>query len=175
MEFGNVGNEPGRREKVAEFLRLVAKSRTDDGPPRNAPELLLRHGSFWSPQALPAGVRRGLPRECFKNATELALLRPHLRYCEGIAMPARLNLPVEHAWCVDAHGGVVDITWENPESCVYFGLPFAREFVWGTAMKTGECGILRRGEEFRKLLLAAGTMWPCSPLSSAGGVLPRSA
>lgn len=76
--------------------------------------------------SLPDGYRRMTPRHCFDNALRLAAGNPHLVYVEGFAVSV---LPLHHAWCVTADGVVVDPTWEHPEECSYFGVPFSTAWV----------------------------------------------
>ena len=85
-------------------------------------DLLLQTGTVWTPAPLPADIRPGIPRVCFENAYRLARRsRGALRYVEGYALG--YLLPVEHAWCVDAEGRVVDNTWTDDRlGQVYLGV-----------------------------------------------------
>ena len=90
-------------------------------------DLLLRHGSFWTPRALPARYRKRPVRQCFHNTGDLVRRSKALRYVEGYAAKLSLGIPMHHAWAVDGEGRVVDTTWDNPEGAVYFGVAFPRE------------------------------------------------
>ena len=48
---------------------------------------------------------RGAPKECYANAAHLAMWNNSLTYCEGMVQTI---VPIDHAWCVDADGFVVD-------------------------------------------------------------------
>lgn len=68
----------------------------------------------------------GLTKQCYRNALELAILKPDLyTYVEGYAINL---LPVLHAWCIDKDGVVVEPTpnWEKGYS--YFGIPFQTSY-----------------------------------------------
>jgi hypothetical protein len=79
-------------------------------------DFVLRHGRRWQLRDLPKGVEAGRIRECFKNASDLALNDDAYVYCEGYA--TGYILPVQHAWCLDRNGAVVDTTWveRSPDS-----------------------------------------------------------
>lgn len=106
-------------EKMASGWETLAPGRP------NRERLTLTHGREFTPAPLPAHVERGLPKFCFWNAQRLAgRSRGKLRYVEGFGLRPMLGFPFHHAWCVDADGRVVDPTWDNPEVCEYFGVPF---------------------------------------------------
>lgn len=89
-------------------------------------DLLLKHGRFYVPQELPRKYNRKAMKQCFHNAAALARgSRGQLTYVEGIAAGI---IPVHHAWCVDAAGKVVDVTWD-PMGTAYFGVPFPTDRV----------------------------------------------
>lgn len=84
--------------------------------------LLLKHGVEYAETA-PAPWR-GVPKGCYANAQYLVKRRKCWQYVEGYACH---RIPLEHAWCLDADGKVVDPTW--PEGEHYFGIPFDMELV----------------------------------------------
>lgn len=88
-------------------------------------DLILRHGRFFPGRPRPAGVRRRRPRACFTNALDLARQDTGLTYVEGYALAATVSLPVVHAWCIDPHGHVIDVTWSDEQltDAAYAGLP----------------------------------------------------
>lgn len=113
-----------------------------------AQQLLLDHGVAcpWPGWKLPAGVRRGAPRQCFRNAIHLASRQPGLyTYVEGVA---RLIITVEHAWCVAPDGTVVDPTWRANRALdglavpEYFGIPIRLEYALQTVVRTRTYSVL---------------------------------
>lgn len=92
-----------------------------EGPAGELQRFVLAHGREWTAARLPRGVRRGQTGMCFMNATLLAFNRIDLTYCEGWAYRPGL-IPLEHAWCVDRGGRVLDPTWDRPEICEYYGV-----------------------------------------------------
>src|SRR5258708_36423613 len=86
------------------------------------PDFILREGQFSEPRPLPAGIDHLEIRHCYKNAFQTALEESFV-YVEGYALSASHNLPLLHAWNLDAEGFVVDRTW-NPYGRVYFGAVF---------------------------------------------------
>lgn len=104
------------------------------------------HGAVFTSQALPPEFERGPKKKCFMNAGRLAMERDDLIYCEGIAHNI---IPVEHAWCIDREGKVIDPTWDEPEKCAYVGVAFDTEWFFDRIQKTGVWGVIG-GEMFPK-------------------------
>jgi hypothetical protein len=105
-------------------------------------DLVLKQGKFFTPEKRPDDIKLGSKKECFANASKLALERSDLTYVEGYAMVNdRLPLPIAHAWCVDKKGRVIDNTWENP-GVAYFGVPFKTGYLAKKLSETGVYGIL---------------------------------
>jgi hypothetical protein len=76
-------------------------------------ELIASEAEDFTPQPLPRGVRRCAPKSCYHAAFTLASRRDDLDYVEGFAIGA-LSLPIQHAWCADAEGHVIDRVWGEP-------------------------------------------------------------
>lgn len=102
-------------------------------------------------QPLPSQYARRERKECFSNATHLSLENPDLTYVEGFAVRGWIGIPVHHAWCVTEDGLVVDVTWDRPEECSYFGIEFDESSLIDRLRETGVYGIL--DDEFSKILL----------------------
>jgi hypothetical protein len=83
--------------------------------------LLLQHGQFYQPNALPPDLRLGAPQKCFHNAWWIALQDKRFRYAEGYVVgPTGFVFP--HGFVVNA-AGAFDCTFREP--CVlYYGLEF---------------------------------------------------
>lgn len=106
--------------------------------------LTLAHGIGRFGARLPAGKRKLASKQCFMHATQLMHQHRRYVYCEGYALKHDLGMAMAHAWVLDAYDGyrVIDNTWENPEIGCYLGIPFAREFVTATTLRTGVYGIM---------------------------------
>jgi hypothetical protein len=133
---------------------------------RSREEFFLKHGRLYHPRKFPAKYRllKGPPKACLYNALLLAFIY-ELDYVEGYAMHAdvRLDHPVEHAWCVDAKGNVIDPTWHEKVGREYFGVamdrlvlteqhqkgePFGLMFNW-KLLQDVMCG---KAKDWRKML-----------------------
>lgn len=140
-------------EDLVKWLRQIAQFRKETVMKGLAPktpyacveDFVLRHGRAWTSKPYNhadwAPMKRGQLKQCFKNAFLMASRFPdRLRYCEGIGYHI---IPMVHAWCVDAAGNVVDPTWRNPETRLYFGCVFRLDYVERRVMQTGTyCSML---------------------------------
>ena len=86
------------------------------------PDFILREGQFHEPRPLPAGIDHLEIRHCYTNAFQTAL-EEGFAYVEGYALASSHDLPLLHAWNLDADGFVVDRTW-NPHGRIYLGVIF---------------------------------------------------
>jgi len=121
-------------EDLRKLLNFKAEASRHFGSVAIIEEFLLRNGRFWP--GAPYSGKRGVMKECFKNAFELALENPSLRYVEGKALRLTLGIEVDHAWCVTEDDVVVDCTWDRPEEGVYFGYKFETEAVRQKILKS---------------------------------------
>lgn len=104
--------------------------------------LILEHGRYFTPAERPADVKKMPDKECYRNATEVALRRPDLTYVEGFAtIPEVEGLPFAHAWLVDDKGTVIDPTWRRPGTS-YFGIPFTTDYLRQTLVRQKIYGML---------------------------------
>lgn len=74
---------------------------------------------------------KGLPKSCYWNCYQLASKLPLFTYCEGYALSNYIELPIAHAWLLNADGEVIDPTWEK-EAAEYYGIAF--QFQWIKAL-----------------------------------------
>lgn len=117
---------------------------------------VLEHGIMFEPSpALPEGFELGEEKQCYMNATRLAIDADlsvskgnrALRYIyvEGFAISQKLfdlGVPIamQHAWVAnEVTGEVVDNTWGA--GAAYFGIPFTTKFLLQQMEKTGYYGI----------------------------------
>ena len=78
--------------------------------------------------------RRGTPKLCYMNAAHLALDNTAMTYVEGKITVH--GVPIDHAWCVDSDGIVVDPTIVPDADGTasrrvndYFGVPFETAYL----------------------------------------------
>jgi hypothetical protein len=130
-------------------------------------KFLLDHGVEYRHGPGSFTGRRAEPKACFQNATLLMLEQPDLTYVEGKV--SVYGLPIDHAWCVDQNGLVIDPTLVGDSDLSrlggYFGIPFERDYVL-KACKTNKVYGLLDGFYARKTLpklvelgLAEGQAW----------------
>jgi hypothetical protein len=102
---------------------------------------VLAHGTQWHGAPLLPNVRRGSAKNCFHNASTLAMSRPReMVYCEGYATSV---IPLHHAWCILRRTGqVVDPTWDHCSTAEYIGVPFKLEYVCRSQRETGYNSLL---------------------------------
>lgn len=112
---------------------------------------------------------RGEAGMCYMNATHLAVLDPSLTYVEGKV--SVYGVPIDHAWCVDADGVVVDPTLGPDEHGnmaridAYFGVPLLTEYVRKASKMNGTYGVTdyfyarKTAPKLFELGLEAGQKW----------------
>ena len=115
------------------FLRKFNKDLPKEVRYRSHEEFIVKFGRTYTPRPFPAKYRKweGEPQACLYNAADLALAFPDLEYAEGFALHAdpRIDYPVEHAWCVDPDGNVIDPTWHVKVGREYFGLAMDKDIL----------------------------------------------
>lgn len=109
---------------------------------------VLRNGKAFTP--VKHNIKQGPKKECFSNATHLVLGTNETRgqtyrYCEGYAFRKGFGFLIHHAWAVDNDGNAIDITWDNPEECEYFGVTFSDEVLTRELLANGVYGLLDTG------------------------------
>jgi hypothetical protein len=138
--------------EVESFLKQTTEAFEPPMVPTH--RLVLRLGREFEGQALPSRYKRGRPRECFLNSLKAVFDFENLRYVEGFALAPRL-IPVEHAWCIDERNRVIDLTWDRPEGCEYFGIIIPTKLLLEQSLKNKVAGVLddwRNQWEFHSVL-----------------------
>jgi hypothetical protein len=112
-------------------------------PDQSVMRFLLEEGRDYPTGPETYAGPRAKAQACFTNATELALTKRGLTYVEGKI--ACHGVPIDHAWCIDTNGVVVDPTiTDNHDGHVgeYFGVPFRLAYVMTAARINGFHGVL---------------------------------
>jgi hypothetical protein len=78
--------------------------------------------------------------QCYKNSSLLAFNDHRLTYVEGTVVVFG-GVPIDHAWCVNAAGVVIDPTLTDNASD-YYGVPFHTDYVRKACLKNGYYGLL---------------------------------
>ncbi len=153
--------------EIKSYLKMCQEAFGDRDP---MSAFLLKHGAEYRHGPGSFTGKRKEPKECFKNATILMLSDLDLTYVEGKV--GVHGLPIDHAWCVDPDGFVIDPTLDfgiagdgMDRITGYFGVPFRREYVLEAMNANGYFGLLD-GWTARKTLpklvelgLAEGQAW----------------
>lgn len=88
---------------------------------------VLKHGRPFTKIDVPRGIRRGKPRECYRNSLHLAKRKGWI-YVEGFALLDGWH-PLLHAWVVQPNkpGLAIDVT---TNLCTeYYGIPLRLDYV----------------------------------------------
>jgi hypothetical protein len=108
---------------------------------------MLQHGRDYAIGPHTFSLPRGEPKACFKNSTHLALELPHMTYVEGKV--GVFGVLIEHAWCVDEEGVVVDPTLDRASTDgtfdrigPYFGVPFRTDYLRKAILRNKSYGLL---------------------------------
>lgn len=142
-----------KNDDISEMLRFFARIE-----PRIEPvHALLDHGRYFEPVAhLPAGFKKGPLGHCYENCTRaimqlIANGDSSYYYAEGFAVESTYRTPFEHAWLVNTDGEVIDLTWENTEGAVYYGVTFRHAFLLDVRKMARTYGILNNVEVQHRL------------------------
>ncbi len=128
------------REELVSFVKQLAEVEKAFG----FSTTLFKYGRHFSPRSpKPNWLRIGEQRNCFSNATNAAVKRSDVFYAEGYVLEPELQIPVQHAWLLDASGAVVDPTYADTTDHANFGIAFRRDFVVDILTNTkGQAGLL---------------------------------
>jgi len=142
-------------------------------------DFLLAHGHEYPTGPNTYAGPRGEAKACYMNATHLAIMDTHMTYCEGKATV--FGVPLDHAWCIDPDGVVVDPTFEPvmlngaTREAEYFGVPLRTDYVLRACKLNRIYGCLdffyarRTVPKLFELGLEAGQQWLLDqPLNKRG-------
>lgn len=129
-------------------------------------QFLLDHGRDYAIGPDSFKGPRGEQGQCFMNAAHLALDNPDMTYVEGKVHCHGIGL--DHGWCVDADGIVVDPTIRDGHDghiSDYFGVPFKTNYLRKALLWNGYYGLLdyfycnKTAPKLYELGLEAGQQW----------------
>ena len=114
-------------EQLLEYLRQIRAIRETMRKPSEfvyscVEDFLLKHGTFFQIDGLPATIRPMRLGECYENAWRVSNRSKAYHYVEGVALGV---IPLSHAWLVDRDGHAYDPTWAGLDSgpgTSYFGV-----------------------------------------------------
>jgi hypothetical protein len=117
--------------------------------PNEVADYLADGGKAYRGSPLPKGIDKGVPNECYANATNLLFgayygkEHPDWRYCEGIAAMANdPSMSIMHGWIVDGQGKVIDNSLKDPQNWVYYGRTYETKPYIDFCMEHGYYGVL---------------------------------
>ncbi|MEV0759622.1 hypothetical protein [Nocardia sp. NPDC050435] len=124
----------GAEESALDFVDTMSRLLDAQGPSdwvyKSHYQLLAQHGRFFTPGPLPHAVKKMPKKGCWGNAATTARVYPGLAYAEGVMVivSGGSYFCVDHGWCVDSDGVVVDPTTDD--GVAYFGVAFADSTWW---------------------------------------------
>jgi len=124
---------------------------------------ILSEGHLGGPRIDTPNGACSVEKECYRNAAQLAIDHDGMTYVEGYASGI---IPVQHAWCVDHGGRVVDPTWDDQGEPHYFGVAFDTGFVMYEADRTETWGIMWENECRPNIPLLTGKAAGWRPIKS---------
>jgi hypothetical protein len=151
-------------EEIEAGIRADFEMRAKAFGPNVYNDFMLAHGKCYRVGPHTYDGERGEQHGCFMNALHTVLWNESLTYCEGKIFIHGVGL--DHAWCIDADGVVVDPT-VTPVGQVsgYYGMPFKTEYVRRAALINKVYGVLdfffagKTAPKLYELGLDAGQQW----------------
>lgn len=125
-------------------------------------DFLLAHGVGYLPGPNTFDSPRLERHNCFGNSLHHAIDND-LTYVEGKVFI--YGCPLDHAWCVDADGNVIDTTAEGKGINGYYGVPLRLDYVKKAVRTNGIYGVLdyfyagKTAPKLYELGLEAGQQW----------------
>jgi hypothetical protein len=135
-------------KRFLDAMTIMTSSSIPEGYYHTIYSFVREYGIIMKPYPLPVGVSRGTPKECYQNATLLALGNRKLTYCEGFAI-GKGSIPMEHAWNLK-DDKVLDVTWG--EGAAYIGIPFKTDYLRAALDKASVYGLINAYENDWPLL-----------------------
>lgn len=139
---------------IREFLTISSGVCPVNPDMYSIPELMLEFGQPYAVNENTYADPRWEPRQCYKNATRMALFSDDYTYVEGYITVH--GIPIPHAFVVDGRGNVIDQTLQPPYGMIagYFGIPFDKTYLVDRLLESQTYGML----EFNKEVLTRGRL-----------------
>lgn len=162
---------------ITEYLTIMAELQQQCGRPEarvgwkydSYEAMVLAEGREFTTNPRPKGVRQRKMKECYTNAFQFVWNEDADRYayCEGYAVNM---IPTLHAWVFDTETGeLIDPTWKEQETNVYYGIEFPFMFVMKTIMEAGTYGVIGNDYVFDcQMLKKGGAVWRSTPGGKGG-------
>lgn len=127
-----------------EALDHLSQRYLKNGAVQSPHRFMLDNGqAFRVTEATFAG-KRGVPKQCYSNAGQIALGSSELQYAEGYV--TSIGIPIHHAWLVNRHGEVIDPTLRDNDpdfgGRAYFGLVFNKPWYSRALVRSGYWSML---------------------------------
>ena len=122
-------------QTIQGFMDLLAVTGSE-----KVAEFMAEHGVWYTPpeRPRPKGFRKMTDRRCYGNS--FTVMHRGFTYVEGWAANF-MGMPIHHAWVVDDEGNMIDPTWRQV-GLAYYGVPFAKGFVYDMVAKGMTYGVL---------------------------------
>ena len=118
-------------EQLVEHARMMSRRARRPGSDGwrhgSIHDVVLAHGRIFEPAPLPANIYPALPGHACQAATILADQHA-LTYVEGLALLPDMHTVIEHAWCADFTGQVIDPNLSGQSAAAYLGIAFTMNF-----------------------------------------------
>lgn len=140
-------------ENIKQHLTVIASmhaERLNTSPfKRSRATLQLDHGREYRVTEKTYAGKRQRAKMCYRNAALLAMSDDSLTYVEGYV--TTFGIPLEHAFCVDSEGNVVDPTLKPDLEHAYYGVPFRMSFVREELIRRKVWGIIDMNRELLEM------------------------
>lgn len=113
------------------------------GYPAIIERFVLRNGTTFVDAVRPK--KMGQIKQCFKNASHMALGDDSLTYHEGFMKRPDLPIFIHHAWVVDRQGTAIDPTLRDVKDVTYTGVPIDTDSLMKQLMMNRVYGVLDTG------------------------------
>lgn len=109
-------------------------------------DFVLKKGKIFKVSSEIIKVKKGKPRECFKNAFHLADSVKGYTYVEGFATTKLIpSFTVLHAWCINEKQEIIDPTWDDGNE--YMGIPFNMKYIRNIMLSRKKYGLIDNWED----------------------------